>query len=669
MITSHRASTGLVEKYIGTAYDNVKLVSEHLGDINKLATTLKNDIDFTALSSVLTTLGESVEDFAALSQADLALISKDLIKGNYLGNRKIDIDLSLNNLSSTTEVTYESVRIVTNFGVVIDIPFVITDTQGNSVVEELSSYTAIYNKIVSGINEFNTSEPNNQLHVTNTEIDIINSTLPDLPTMIRVRDADGNASNIDRIELQVHSGEAVNYRPAYFWANTTSALQTLANRVGEIISLGHDIDSIVLLASQRDEIGALYEAREELFGLTNSLSSDLSKLQELHTNLVALLEIQTNLPILNNVYENMASILYNEANMGSIVAAESHALTAYNEALKAESEANLAEGYKDEASLFRDEAESSKTLAEAAATTATQKNAEIKAISIDQTLTGNPGSAASVIYNSLQNAFTFVIPRGDKGEKGDAYTVSALGTAAEKVNYENQSTGFSFLDITNGLIYFKLSGATADWSVGFPFGQGPKGDEGDVGTGIVNFTFVSTTDLSGNPAQSGATDTYAANLTNGQSYTFDIKNGVDSAVVSVAGREGHVVLSKADVGLSQVDNTSDLNKPISNATKTYVDSGLDTKRIKWINTSTLTDKTLVKNERLLVSGASTTITLPNTPTTGDEVIVSVENFTDTLVSAGTNKIMGLYDNLQIDSEYSSVKFYYSGNEKGWVISV
>lgn len=41
-----------------------------------------------------------------------------------------------------------------------------------------------------------------------------------------------------------------------------------------------------------------------------------------------------------------------------------------------------------------------------------------------------------------------------------------------------------------------------------------------------------------------------------------------NSVISVAGRTGVVVLSKADVGLSNVDNTSDANKPVSSATQT-----------------------------------------------------------------------------------------------------
>jgi len=44
-----------------------------------------------------------------------------------------------------------------------------------------------------------------------------------------------------------------------------------------------------------------------------------------------------------------------------------------------------------------------------------------------------------------------------------------------------------------------------------------------------------------------------------------------SGVTSVAGRTGDVTLAKADVGLGNVDNTSDANKPISTATQTALD--------------------------------------------------------------------------------------------------
>lgn len=53
--------------------------------------------------------------------------------------------------------------------------------------------------------------------------------------------------------------------------------------------------------------------------------------------------------------------------------------------------------------------------------------------------------------------------------------------------------------------------------------------------------------------------------------SFDKIDNTD-AVSSVAGRTGNVVLNKNDVGLNNVDNTSDLNKPISTATQTALDT-------------------------------------------------------------------------------------------------
>jgi hypothetical protein len=55
-----------------------------------------------------------------------------------------------------------------------------------------------------------------------------------------------------------------------------------------------------------------------------------------------------------------------------------------------------------------------------------------------------------------------------------------------------------------------------------------------------------------------------------------IKLDTTDRVVSVAGKVGAVTLDKADVGLSNVDNTSDLNKPISTATQTALDGKANT---------------------------------------------------------------------------------------------
>lgn len=61
------------------------------------------------------------------------------------------------------------------------------------------------------------------------------------------------------------------------------------------------------------------------------------------------------------------------------------------------------------------------------------------------------------------------------------------------------------------------------------------------------------------------------------------------AVQSVAGKTGTVVLAKADVGLANVDNTSDLNKPISTATQ----AALNTKAVIGTTSGTAADAALV----------------------------------------------------------------------------
>ncbi len=52
---------------------------------------------------------------------------------------------------------------------------------------------------------------------------------------------------------------------------------------------------------------------------------------------------------------------------------------------------------------------------------------------------------------------------------------------------------------------------------------------------------------------------------------FPANGGGGGDVDSVNGQTGVVVLDKSDIGLSNVDNTSDADKPISNATQTALD--------------------------------------------------------------------------------------------------
>lgn len=50
------------------------------------------------------------------------------------------------------------------------------------------------------------------------------------------------------------------------------------------------------------------------------------------------------------------------------------------------------------------------------------------------------------------------------GEKGDPMKIDATGTTAELAQYDTEKKGFSFLDTDTGMVYFKNSDTSGDWS-------------------------------------------------------------------------------------------------------------------------------------------------------------------------------------------------------------
>lgn len=77
----------------------------------------------------------------------------------------------------------------------------------------------------------------------------------------------------------------------------------------------------------------------------------------------------------------------------------------------------------------------------------------------------------------------------------------------------------------------------------------------------------------------------------GSGVTVAADGTLDANVQSVAGKTGAVTLDKADVGLGNVDNTSDANKPVSTAVQTALDAKQDElvsgTSIKTINSESL----------------------------------------------------------------------------------
>jgi hypothetical protein len=109
-------------------------------------------------------------------------------------------------------------------------------------------------------------------------------------------------------------------------------------------------------------------------------------------------------------------------------------------------------------------------------------------------------------------------------------------------------------------------------------------------------------------------------------------------VVSVSGRTGVITLTKADVGLDQVDNTSDANKPISTATATALSGKAPTSHSHAIGdlpvatsgTSNTTqvvraDDARLSNNRVPTAHSHVEADLPSTLATDTEVATAVSN--------------------------------------------
>jgi hypothetical protein len=109
------------------------------------------------------------------------------------------------------------------------------------------------------------------------------------------------------------------------------------------------------------------------------------------------------------------------------------------------------------------------------------------------------------------------------------------------------------------------TGATANSSDATLLNRANHTGTQSAGT-ITGLATVATTgayaDLTGKPT----IPTLTSQLTNDSGFL------TTNAVSSVAGKTGVVTLVKADVGLGNVDNTSDLNKPISTATQTALNA-------------------------------------------------------------------------------------------------
>lgn len=102
-----------------------------------------------------------------------------------------------------------------------------------------------------------------------------------------------------------------------------------------------------------------------------------------------------------------------------------------------------------------------------------------------------------------------------------------------------------------------------------------------------------------------------------------------SAVISVAGKTGVVTLVKADVGLSNVDNTTDAAKPISSATQTALSGKANNSDLA----AKAADNAVVHNSTAeTIAGVKTFSSSPVVPTPTTNTQAANKGYVDTAVS-------------------------------------
>ena len=84
--------------------------------------------------------------------------------------------------------------------------------------------------------------------------------------------------------------------------------------------------------------------------------------------------------------------------------------------------------------------------------------------------------------------------------------------------------------------------------------------------------------------------------------------------------------------------------------------------------TTATSKTLANREFCTVTDAGQTITLPASPTAGNEVVISVGDFINTVIGRNSQNIMGLAEDMTINVINSTVNLVYIDATRGWRIS-
>jgi len=195
---------------------------------------------------------------------------------------------------------------------------------------------------------------------------------------------------------------------------------------------------------------------------------------------------------------------------------------------------------------------------------------------------------------------------------------------------------------------------------------------------------ITSTDLSVNEfTGNGSTTSFTLSSPAIQNNTFVYINGVYQfkSTYSVSGNT--ITFSTAPPNNSAIEVVSaaftntDLLTPGDNTVTTpkITDGAVTSVKIASVpiavgitSVVTAASITATANTHVYVSAATKTITLPASPAIGQRVLITVGNFTDTVVARNGSKIMSSATDFTMDAAYLSIQFIFTDAVQGWVMS-
>jgi len=215
------------------------------------------------------------------------------------------------------------------------------------------------------------------------------------------------------------------------------------------------------------------------------------------------------------------------------------------------------------------------------------------------------------------------------GSNGDFYKVTTAGTQ----DLGSGSIVFSEGDdvIHNGTQFERFGSTNAVDSVNGKVGAVVLGSD-DINEGALNLYYTDArvdARLTGIIADNSTVSDKTWSSTKINTSIAAAVGAIVHPVTSVAGRTGDVVLAKGDVGLSSVDNTADLDKPVSTATATAIGN---------VQADVNTNTTAIGNNTTAIGTNATNIATNTTDigTNATNIGTNATNIATNTTNIGTN---------------------------------